>query len=119
MMDGSTKTLEFSKYYAARAHQSQRSGPVSGSLPSLSEIDEILHLQQRNHDALLKIRSAVVNQEHALAEQRAQRQPYKSDTPGDEDHMGVYQEEFKGGGGFAGADAKKRRGVSDHFKGGP
>lgn len=113
MMEASTKMLDFSKHYAARAHQTQRSGPVFGSLPSLQEIDNILQLQQRNHEALLKIRTAVVNQEHALAEQRAQRQPYKTDNLGDDDHMGVYQEEFKGGGGFAGADAKKRRGVSD------
>lgn len=113
MMDGCMKTLEFSKFYAAKAHQTQRSGPVLGSLPSLQDIDEILQLQQRNNDALHKIRNAVINQEQALAKQRAQRQLYKSDHHGDEDHTGGYQEDFKGGGGFAGADAKKRRGVSN------
>jgi len=34
----------------------------------------------------------------------------RTEHPYDEDHIGLYQEEFKGGGGFAGADAKKRRG---------
>jgi hypothetical protein len=69
----------------------------------------MLHMQRRNQDALIRIRTAVVNQEQALAEQLAQRKAYK---PGEDEHMAVYQEEFKGAGGFAGADSKKRRGVS-------
>jgi hypothetical protein len=75
-------------------------------------VDDLLQLQQRNQEALLRIRAAVLNQEHALAEQRAQRQAFKSDNGYDEEHVGMFQEDFKGGGGFAGADAKKRRGVS-------
>ena len=66
-------------------------------------------MQRRNQDALVRIRTAVVNQEQALAEQMAQRKAYKS---GEDEHMAMYQEEFKGTGGFAGADSKKRRGVS-------
>ncbi|KAJ5793530.1 Zinc finger NHR/GATA-type [Penicillium paradoxum] len=102
----STRTLDFSRHYAARAHQTQRSGPILGSLPSLSEVEDMLHMQRRNQDALIRIRSAVVNQEQALAEQMAQRKAFK---PEDE-HMAMYQEEYKGTGGFAGADPKKRRG---------
>ncbi|KAJ5594019.1 uncharacterized protein N7459_000227 [Penicillium hispanicum] len=102
----SSRTLDFSRHYAAKAHQTQRSGPVLGSLPSLNEVEDILHMQRRNQDALIRIRTAVVNQEHALAEQMAQRKAFKSE----DDHMAMYQEEFKGTGGFAGADAKKRRG---------
>lgn len=80
-----------------------------GSLPSLNEVEDILHMQRRNQDALIRIRTAVVNQEQALAEM-AQRKAYK---PEDEHMAGtMYQEEFKGAGGFAGADSKKRRGVS-------
>ncbi|KAJ5288954.1 Zinc finger NHR/GATA-type [Penicillium angulare] len=107
IVEMSTRTLEFSRHYAARAHQTQRSGPVMGSLPSLNEVEDILHMQRRNQDALIRIRTAVVNQEQALAEM-AQRKAYK---PEDE-HMagGLYQEDFKGTGGFAGADSKKRRG---------
>ena len=106
----STRTLDFSRHYAARAHQTQRSGPILGSLPSLNEVEDILHMQRRNQDALIRIRTAVVNQEQALAEQMAQRKAYK---PEDEHMAGtMYQDEFKGAGGFAGADSKKRRGVS-------
>jgi hypothetical protein len=107
--DMSTRTLDFSRHYAARAHQTQRSGPIIGSLPSLNEVEDMLHMQRRNQDALIRIRSAVVNQEQALAEQQmAQRKAFKSE----DEHMAMYQEEFKGTGGFAGADPKKRRGVS-------
>ncbi|OQD77253.1 hypothetical protein PENDEC_c003G01731 [Penicillium decumbens] len=103
----STRTLDFSRHYAARAHQTQRSGPVLGSLPSLGEVEDMLHLQRRNQDALIRIRTAVVNQEQVLAEQLAQRKAYNL---GEDEHMAMYQEEFKGAGGFAGADSKKRRG---------
>lgn len=105
----STRTLDFSRHYAALAHQTQRSGPVLGSLPTLNEVEDILHLQRRNQDALIRIRTAVVNQEQALAEQMAQRKAFKS---GEDEHMAMYQDEFKGAGGFAGPDSKKRRGVS-------
>ena len=82
-----------------------------GSLPSLGEVDEMLNMQRRNEDALLRIRAAVLNQEHAFAEQMPQSKAFK---PGlhEDDHMAMYQEEFKGSGGFAGAESKKRRGVS-------
>lgn len=65
-------------------------------------------MQRRNQDALVRIRTAVVNQEQALAEQMAQRKAFKTE----DDHMSMYQEDYKGTGGFAGADPKKRRGVS-------
>lgn len=68
-------------------------------------------MQRRNQDALMRIRTAVLNQEHALAEQMAQRKAYKMGGPHDDDHMAIYQDEFKGSGGFAGPESKKRRGV--------
>lgn len=112
----STRSLEFSRHYAARAHQTQRSGPVLGSLPSLHEVEEMLNVQRRNQDALLRIRTAVLNQEHAMAEQMAQRKAFKTGGVHDDDHMAVYHEDFKGSGGFAGADSKKRRGVGSPLR---
>ncbi|KAE8351346.1 hypothetical protein BDV28DRAFT_137275 [Aspergillus coremiiformis] len=106
----STRTLDFSRHYATRAHQTQRAGPVIGSLPSLQEVEEMLSVQRRNQDALLRIRAAVVSQEHALAEQMAQRKAFKASGVRDDDHMAMYQDEYKGSGGFAGPDSKKRRG---------
>ncbi|KAH8695006.1 hypothetical protein BGW36DRAFT_428901 [Talaromyces proteolyticus] len=108
IIDGSTKTLDFSKHYATRAHQAQRSGPVLGSLPSVHEVDDLLQTQQRNHEALLRIRNAVISQEQALAEQRAQR--HDKENGYDDGHVGMYQDGFKSPTGFTGGDAKKRRG---------
>ncbi|KAL4921983.1 hypothetical protein BDW62DRAFT_208141 [Aspergillus aurantiobrunneus] len=108
MVDLSTRTVEFSRHYANKAHQS-RSGPVMGSLPSLQEVEEMLNIQRRNHDALVRIRTAVFNQEHAMAEQMAQRKAFKLGGIHDDDRMAMYQEEFKGS-GFGGPDSKKRRG---------
>ena len=111
IIESSKSSMEFSRHFAMKAHQTQRSGTILGSLPTLQEVDDLLRIHCRGQDALFKIRTAVLNQEHALAEQRAQRQAMRTEHPYDEDHIGMYQEEFKGGGGFAGADAKKRRGV--------
>jgi hypothetical protein len=61
--------------------------------------------------AFARIREVIINQQHALAEQRAQSQAFKAENHFDEEGHG-YQDDFKGSGGFAGADAKKRRGVS-------
>ncbi|KAL3466220.1 hypothetical protein BJX64DRAFT_23744 [Aspergillus heterothallicus] len=109
MVDLSSRTLDFSRHYAARAHQS-RSGPVIGSLPSVQEVEDMLNAQRRNHEALMRLRSAVLSQEHALAEQIAQRKAFKAGGIHDDERMAMYQEEFKSGGGFAGPDSKKRRG---------
>lgn len=107
----STRTLDFSRHYAARAHHTQRSGPVLGSLPSIHEVEEMLNIQRRNQDALIRIRTAILNQEHAMAEQMAQRKAFKAGGVHDDvHHMAMYQEEYKGSGGFAGPDSKKRRG---------
>jgi hypothetical protein len=104
----STRTLDFSRHYAARSHQTQQSGPTLVSLPSLGGVDDMLHMQHPNQDALIRVRTAVVNQEQALAEQMAQRKAFK---PGEDDHMAMCQEEFKGAGGFAEAGSKKQCGV--------
>lgn len=107
MVDSSTRALDFSRHYANRAHQS-RSGAMMGVLPSLHEVEEMLNIHRRNHDALMRIRTAVFNQEHAMAEQMAQRKVFKLDGMHGDDRMAMYQEDLKGG--FY-PDSKKRRGV--------
>ncbi len=62
------------------------------------------------HDSFRRIRDILVTQQLALAEQHNHEHGYKGSSEYDEDGAG-YQDEFKAGGGFAGADAKKRRGV--------
>jgi hypothetical protein len=82
-----------------------------GSLPSVQEVEEMLSTHQRNHEALMHLRSAVLSQEHALAKQMAQRKAFEAGGLHDDDHMAMYQEEFKSNGGFAGPDSEKRRSV--------
>ncbi|PGH18355.1 hypothetical protein AJ79_00421 [Helicocarpus griseus UAMH5409] len=112
ILEGSSRAVNFARHYATRAHQNNRSGPVVGSIPQLSEIDEIVHYMRRTNDALGRIRSLAVEQALAeqQAEQRAQTQVYKPNGMYNDEQVAMYPEEFKGGGGFAGGDAKKRRG---------
>lgn len=108
IIHGATRTLEFARNYAARAHQTQRSGPSYGSFPSVYEVDTMIQIQQHTHEALLKLRTAVLSQEHALAEHRARGQG----NGYDEGRGNVYQEELKNNVNTGQPDAKKRRGVS-------
>lgn len=113
IIEGSSRAVEFARHFGARAHQSNRSGPVVGLIPQLAEIDDLAQAIRRTSDALGRIRSLAIEQALAeqQAEQRAQRQVYKTNGSRTEEQVAMYQEEFKGGGGFAGGDAKKRRGV--------
>ncbi|KAL1974155.1 hypothetical protein VTN31DRAFT_5715 [Thermomyces dupontii] len=106
IMHGATRTLEFARSYAARAHQTQRSGPSYGSFPSVYEVDTMIQVQQQTHEALLKLRTAVLSQEHALAEHRA-RGPQNGY---DEQRGSMYQEELKNNVNPGATDTKKRRG---------
>ena len=56
-----------------------------------------------------RIREVVVKQQQDLAEARQREQGYKASTEYDEESL--YGDKGEGGGGFAGADPKKRRGV--------
>ena len=71
----------------------------------------MIRQHHRVYDSFARIRDVLLTQQLALAEQRAHEQGYKGSSEYDEDGAG-YQDDFKAGGGFAGADAKKRRGVS-------
>ncbi|OAX82823.1 hypothetical protein ACJ72_02827 [Emergomyces africanus] len=112
IIEGSSRAVEFARHFGARVHQNNRSGPVVGLIPQLAEIDDLAQALRRTSDALGRIRSMAV--EHALAEQqaeqRAQRQFYKTNGVRNEEQVAMYQEDFKGPGGFAGGDTKKRRG---------
>ncbi|KAL8672369.1 MAG: hypothetical protein Q9168_003165 [Polycauliona sp. 1 TL-2023] len=107
--EGSGRALEFSRHYGARAHQTQRSGPVPGSVPSVAECDEIMSYQKRVLDSMQNIKEVIIAQQQALAEQRNYEHSYKPASEPDDDGAS-FHEKLEGAGGFAGADAKKRRG---------
>ncbi|KAI4191442.1 MAG: hypothetical protein L6R41_000093 [Letrouitia leprolyta] len=105
----SGRTLDFSNLYGTHAHQTQRSGPIPGSLPSLAECDEVLGYQKRVLDSMQRIKEVIIAQQHALAEQR-NYEKYNPTSEADED-AGSFHDKTEGAGGFAGADPKKRRGL--------
>lgn len=71
------------------------------------EVDEALRQSSRIIANLSQIKEAVIAQQSALAEQRAR--VVKGDYYED-DYAGLH-DDYKGSSGFAGGDAKKRRGV--------
>ncbi|KAL9606967.1 MAG: hypothetical protein Q9167_008071 [Letrouitia subvulpina] len=107
--EGSGRALEFSRVFGSRAHQTQRSGPIPGSLPELKECDDMIGYQTRVLDSMHRIKDVIIAQQHALAEQRNYEQAYKHSGGNEEDGIG-FHEKLEGAGGFAGADPKKRRG---------
>ena len=81
------------------------------ALPKLEEVDDMIRRQNRVLDSMMRIREVVIAQQHALAEQRSRDEANKAhQSEYDGDH-GPYQEKQEGGGGFAGPDPKKKRGV--------
>ncbi|EEH23619.1 hypothetical protein PABG_05830 [Paracoccidioides brasiliensis Pb03] len=113
IIERSSAAIEFARHFSAKAHQNNRSVPAAGSMPQLSEIDELAQIIRKSAEALDKIRCYVVEQTLAeqQAEQRAQTTVYQRRGPYNDDQAAVYREDFKGGGGgFAGGDSKKRRG---------
>ncbi|KAL8759107.1 MAG: hypothetical protein Q9199_000989 [Rusavskia elegans] len=107
--EGSGRALEFSRHYGLRAHQTQRSGPIPGSMPSVAECDEMMSYQKRVLDSMQSIKEVIIAQQQALADQRSYEHNYKPAIEADEDGAS-FHEKLEGSGGFAGADAKKRRG---------
>ncbi|MCJ1451326.1 hypothetical protein MMC28_001662 [Mycoblastus sanguinarius] len=109
--DGSGRALDFCKHYGTRAHQTQRSGPIPGSLPSLDQCDEMIREQTKVLESMSRIRDVIFKQQQALAEQRNyDRQNYKAAPSEADEESNSYMDKLEGSGGFAGADAKKRRG---------
>ncbi|KAL8806508.1 MAG: hypothetical protein Q9182_001291 [Xanthomendoza sp. 2 TL-2023] len=109
--EGSGRALEFSRHYGSRAHQTQRSGPIPGSMPTMAECDEMMNYQRRVLDSMQSIKEVIIAQQHALAEQRNYNYNNKPSSEADEDGSS-FNDKAEGSGGFAGAEAKKRRGVS-------
>lgn len=103
--------LEFSRQCGARLHQSQRSEPTPGNLPQLQEIDHLMEKSRRQLDCYAKMREFIIAQQTAYFHQ-AQEQQSRAQEGVKRDS--VHQSEESKAGGFAGAEAKKRRGVSNN-----
>jgi hypothetical protein len=108
IIDSSARTLDFSRVWSQRSYQGPRNGIYNEALPGLIEVEEMMVHSERVLQSLNRIREVVVAQQHALSEQRirAVNGSYMNDEYSSMDG------DYRGSGGFAGGDAKKRRGVS-------
>lgn len=112
MADGGGKICDFSKHYRQRAHENQRIGLTPASMPRLEEVDEMLKQSERIQVSLQRMREVVFNHQQVNIAEQQQDPRYRPLNGYDHEGPNNYHEDPKGGGGFAGSDPKKRRGVS-------
>ena len=103
--DTSSRTLDILRPYSQRP-QSTRAESIDAAslLPSLAEIDELLHLHRHTAEILERIRSAAISHEHSLNEQRSHQQIFKADHTREKERMSMYGEEYKNGTVLAGGN---------------
>jgi hypothetical protein len=82
------------------------------SLPSIGEIEDIMTLQKHNMDALRRIRSAVLSQEHTALSRIRHEEMTKA---GQVNNVASAHDRFRGNSRFAHPVTKKRRGVRFYF----
>ncbi|KAF3491016.1 NsdD protein [Arthroderma uncinatum] len=93
--DTSSRTLDLLRPHSQRPPSTR---PESiDSLPSLAEIDELLHLHRHAAEILERVRSAAISHEHSLSEQRSQQQLFKTEPTRDKERMTMYGDEYKNG----------------------
>ena len=101
--------LEFTREYGVRNHNNQRQGMSPRSIPHLQTVEELKQKSRRIEDSLKRIREMVIAQNHAMEQQMKDS---GRGGPGSYSDSNGYPDDRQGMGGFAGGDAKKRRGVS-------
>ncbi|OQO10038.1 hypothetical protein B0A48_04394 [Cryoendolithus antarcticus] len=107
----STSLTDFSRRYGDRLHHAARSEPSLSTLPSIVEVEDMMAKSRLQLDALTKIREVVVTQQIAFDQQAAEQQQHRqkvqySEPPTSASDMDLDDAKL----GFAGAEAKKRRG---------
>jgi len=100
----SLRFYDVSQNWTHRYHQGNRSGFFQDSLPPLHEIDDMMRNAHLMMDNLARVKEVVIQQQNALSEHRARFARGSLE----DDYQGI-ADDYKAG-GFAGGDAKKRRG---------
>ncbi|KAG8626730.1 hypothetical protein KVT40_005675 [Elsinoe batatas] len=103
----STIMHDFSRQYGARLHQTQRSGPTAGTLPAITEIDDLMNKTRHTLESLGKLREGLVAHQTAYFQQAQENLRLSQDAKRNDS---VHQHDDSKSGGFAGAEPKKRRG---------
>ncbi|PNS16651.1 hypothetical protein CAC42_4615 [Sphaceloma murrayae] len=104
----STVTLDFSRQYGARLHNSQRSGITPGTLPAITEIDDLMNKNRHTMEALSRLRESLVAHQTAYFQQAQENLRLNQDSKRN-DSVHTQGDDSKTG-GFAGGEPKKRRG---------
>ena len=106
--------MDFSRRYGDRMHQAARTGPSLANLPSIVEVEDMMHKARNQLDSLTKIREVIFTERAAYEQQMAdqyQRQRHEtSNEYQSSQHAEAYQDMEDAKGGFAGGETKKRRG---------
>jgi hypothetical protein len=106
----STAVYNFSHRFRGRAEPQRSAGP-SPTMPTLSDVDEMLEQSKRTYDTFMHIREVLALQQ-SVADHRAHESGYnKSSAEYDMEDAGIYHDDVKTN-GLMGPDPKKRRGVS-------
>ncbi|KAF4554859.1 Biofilm regulator 1 [Elsinoe fawcettii] len=103
----STIMHDFSRQYGARLHQTQRSGPTPGTLPAITEIDDLMSKTRHTLESLGRLREGLVAHQTAYFQQAQENLRLSQDAKRNDS---VHQHDDSKAGGFAGAEPKKRRG---------
>lgn len=112
MSQSSRELLDFSDYYRQKAHTTQRTGPLPGTIPHLQQLDDMMKHSDGVRESLSRLRQIIVSQRQVEEEaSRAKAAKIVAEA------SPLYEQQSepadtRGDGGFAGADSKKRRGVS-------
>ncbi|RMD40186.1 hypothetical protein DV735_g4945, partial [Chaetothyriales sp. CBS 134920] len=103
--EASARTLDFSRIWAQRRHQGNRAGYFADTLPGIHEIEDMIRQSHRVLENLTHLKEVVV-QQAVVSEHRARM---ARGAHLNEEYVDI-PDEYKGTGGFANGDAKKRRG---------
>jgi len=103
--EASSHTLEFAKVWGQRYHQANHTSYFTDGLPGTTEVDETIRYAHHTLENLNRLRDVAIMQENAINEQRARA---AQGQHLDEDYHRLSDDSKSGG--FAGGDAKKRRG---------
>ncbi|KAF2643807.1 hypothetical protein P280DRAFT_217871 [Massarina eburnea CBS 473.64] len=112
MADGAVHITEFSDHYRRQAHSTQRIGMGAQSVPGLDEVDRMLKHSEKIQISLQRMREVIFNNQQASMVEAPQDPRHRPMNGYDHEMSSNYGEDLKGGGGFAGAENKKRRGPS-------
>ena len=111
-MAGTERTVEWARQYCHTTQQNQRTGLSVLTMPTIRELDEMMHYHERALSAMSQIRDVLITQQYPLSE-RSRNEVSKPPSEIRKDILALRDsDEAQGTGGFAHGDSKIRPVVS-------